>query len=150
MPPPNPFEVLRLDPTASEADIVRQAGRLRQRITEEATLGALRQAVQALMGRPEDRPLHALLTHPRPAWSVPALERFAAAFRRPPASAGNVPPVPEVDLEEFRTLLLAQVAQELDFEPLPFEPLPPHPDAGEIRKLMEEALWQSLLFDMWS
>ena len=32
----NPFEVLRLDPRASEEEIVKQAGRLRQRSADEA------------------------------------------------------------------------------------------------------------------
>src|SRR5262245_48959872 len=102
MATPNPFEVLRLDPTASEEEIVRQAGRLRQRVTDEATLTAIRQAVQALTGRAEDRQLHALLTHPRPQWIAAELDRFAAAFRRPPAADGTAAPVPELDIEEFR------------------------------------------------
>src|SRR5262249_37567333 len=72
----NPFEALRLDPTATEEQIVAQADRLRQRAADEAELAAVRQAVQALTGRAEDRLLHALLTPPRPAWLSPALERF--------------------------------------------------------------------------
>jgi hypothetical protein len=84
---PNPFEVLRLDPAAPAEEVVRQAGRLRQRATDEAAVAALRQAVQALTGRAEERGLHELLTHPRPRYHWPHLERFAAAFRRPPAAA---------------------------------------------------------------
>ncbi len=78
----NPFEVLRLDPTASDEEVVRQAGRLRQRAADEAEVAALRQAVQTLTGRPEERRLHQLLTHPRPCYHHPALERFVTAFRR--------------------------------------------------------------------
>ena len=73
----NPFEVLRLDPSATEEEIVRRAGQLRQRAGAEELL-ALRQAVQALTGRPEERELHALLSPPRPCYSWPALERLAA------------------------------------------------------------------------
>ena len=51
----NPFEALRLDPSASEEEAVKQAARLRQRAADEAELTAVRQAVQALTGRPEDR-----------------------------------------------------------------------------------------------
>ena len=47
----NPFEILRLDPSASEEEIVRQAGRLRQRATDGPALNAIRQAVQALTAR---------------------------------------------------------------------------------------------------
>lgn len=82
----NPFEVLRLDPSASDEEVVRQGGRLRQRAADEETLAAIRQAVQALTANAEDRQLHSLLTHPRPCYRWPALERFAAAFRRPPVS----------------------------------------------------------------
>ena len=65
----NPFEALRLDPSSSEEEVVKQAARLRQRAADEAELAEVRQAVQALTGRPEDRLLHALLTHPRLATS---------------------------------------------------------------------------------
>src|SRR5918912_670354 len=51
----NPFEVLRLDPSASEEEVVRQAGRLRQRVTDERSLNAVRQAVQELAGSAERR-----------------------------------------------------------------------------------------------
>src|SRR5713101_9788319 len=110
----NPFEVLRLDPAASEEEVVRCAGQLRQRATDEATLTALRQAVQALTGRPEERMLHALLTPPQPGYSCPALERLANAFRRPPrVSPAQAPPSPELDLHEFAALLLPLVLAEL-------------------------------------
>jgi hypothetical protein len=85
MSPVNPFEVLCLAPAATEEEIVRQAGRLRQRAADEAEIAAIRQAVQALCGRPEDRARFAEFTHPNPCYQWPALDRFVAAFRRPPA-----------------------------------------------------------------
>src|SRR5260370_38957376 len=113
----NPFEALRLDPSASEEDVVKQAARLRQRAADEAELTAVRQAVQALTGRPEDRLLHALLTHPRPGHAAPALERFAAAYRRAPAPSGEPPAAPGLGLKEFADLLQAIVAEEMDLTP---------------------------------
>jgi hypothetical protein len=142
----NPFEVLRLDPSASEEEVVRQAARLRQRAADEAALSAARQAVQALTGRPGERRLHALLTHPRPAHDAPALDRFAAAFRRPPA-AGPAPAAPGPDLAEFEALLRAQLAEELELTPPPFEAPPAADDPDEVRRQASEALWQSLVFD---
>ena len=41
MATPNPYEVLRLDPAATDEEIVRQAGRLRQRSTDEAIAAIL-------------------------------------------------------------------------------------------------------------
>src|SRR5262249_41952999 len=107
----NPFEVLRLDPTATEEDVVRQADRLRQRGADEEALGAIRQAAMALTGRPEERALHALLAHPRPGHSSAALDRFAAAFRRAPVATAAPAPCPELDADEFRRLLLVAAAE---------------------------------------
>ncbi len=146
-PSENPFEVLRLPPTATEEEVVRQAGRLRQRATGEAALNAIRQAVQALTGRPEDRALLALLTHPRPCYSWPALEKFAADFRHAHAAETGAA-CPPFDSEEFTALLLAALAKELDLPPLPFEVPAAVEDADEIRRQTAEALWQSLLGDM--
>jgi hypothetical protein len=146
-PSENPFEVLRLPPTATEEEVVRQAGRLRQRAPGEAALNAVRQAVQALTGRAEDRALLALLTHPRPCYSWPALEKFAAAFRRAPAAEPG-PACPPLDAEELTGLLLAALAEELDLPPLPFEVPAAGEDADEIHRQTAEALWQSLLGDM--
>ncbi len=101
----NPFEILRLDPSSTEEEIVRQAGRLRQRATDEATLNAIRQAVRMLTARPEDRLLYSLLTHPAPCYHWPALDRFAAAFRRPPTATGAPAPCPPLDMEEFGDLV---------------------------------------------
>ena len=144
----NPFEVLRLDPSASEEEIVNQAARLRRRAANEAELTAVRQAVQALTGRPEDRLLHALLTHPRPGHAAPALERFAAAYRRAPAATGDAPPAPSVDLKEFADLLQTLIVEELELAPPPFEAPAAAEDPEEVRRRTAEALWQSLLFDM--
>lgn len=143
----NPFEILRLDPSATEEEIVRQAGRLRQRATDEATRNAIRQAVQALTARAEDRQLLALLTHPRPSHHCPALERFAAAFRRPPASAGSAPACPPLDMEEFADLISKLVAEELELPPLTFEPIASTETPQEVERQTVEARWQSLLFD---
>jgi hypothetical protein len=141
----NPFEVLRLDPGASEEEIVRQGGRLRQRETDEAHLARIRQAVQALTARPEDRRLLALLTHPRPAYMAAVLDRLAAAFRRPPTPVDTASP--ELDCEEFLNLLLAQEMEELEQQATPFEPVPATEDAGEIARQLAEAVWQSLIWD---
>jgi hypothetical protein len=92
-PNQNPFEVLRLDPSADNEQVVAQAGRLRQRAAGEEEVNAIRQAVQALTGPAEERFLHQMLTHPRPGYEWPALDRFRAAFRRAPApAAGEAPP----------------------------------------------------------
>lgn len=141
----NPFEILRLDPSASEEEIVRQAGRLRQRTPDEAALNVIRQAVQALTARPEDRQLLALLTHPAPRHDWPALDRFAAAFRRPPV--GDPQPCPPLDQEELRRLLCSLAAEELELTPVPFEPMAAPETAEEIDRQTAEAVWQHLLFD---
>src|SRR5262249_62352551 len=87
-------------------EVVRHAGRLRQRASDEATVAAIRQAVQALMGRAEDRLLHELLTHPGPCHDWPALERFATAFRRPPLPSAEASPTrPPLALAEGSALL---------------------------------------------
>jgi hypothetical protein len=145
MTTPNPYEVLRLDPSATEEEVVRQAGRLRQRSADEATLSAIR---QALTGRPEERLLHALLTHPRPCHTWPALDRFAAAFRRPPPAPANAAPCPPLDVRECARLLEGLLAEELELPPLPFEAPPAADDADEIERQAAEALWQSLLYDL--
>jgi hypothetical protein len=142
----NPFEVLALDPMASEEQVVQQAGRLRQRSTDDATLTAIRQAVQVLTGRAEDRLLQALLAHPMPVYSWPALERFINAYRRAPVPTTAVT-CPPLDLAEFAACLRAQLAEELELSPLPFEPLPVTEDADEIERQSAEALWQSLICD---
>ena len=143
----NPFEILRLDPSATEEEIVRQAGRLRQRATDEAARNAIRQAVQALTARAEDRLLFALLTHPAPRHHWPALERFVAAFRRSPAVAHSAAPCPHLDLEEFAAHLRELAAEELQLSPLVFEPISAGETPEEMERQIAEALWQNVLFD---
>ncbi|HWG46915.1 MAG TPA: hypothetical protein VN688_29400 [Gemmataceae bacterium] len=145
--PANPFEILRLDPSATEEEIVRQAGRLRQRVTDEANLNAIRQAVQMLTACSEDRLLHSLLTHPAPCHHWPALDRFVAAFRRPPVATNAPPPCPSLDMVEFSDLIKNLVAEELELPMLPFEPIAADETPEEISRQTAEILWQSLLFD---
>jgi hypothetical protein len=142
----NPFEVLRLDPRASEEEIVAQAGHLRQRSADEASLDALRQAVQALTSDPASRHLQALLTPPRPGHAAPALDRFVAANRRPPASAA--PSLPSFDEAEFLRLLLAHVAEALTGAAAAmFEPCGGDEEEHEIHRQAAEAMWSSLIHD---
>jgi hypothetical protein len=143
----NPFEALRLGPSASEEEIVRQAARLRQRAADEAELTTIRQAVQALTGKAEDRLLHALLTHPRPAHAAAALDRFARAFRRAPAAEGEPAAAPMLDIKDFADLLQAILVEEFDLTPPPFETVAVGEDPEEIHRQAGEALWQSLVFD---
>ena len=142
----NPFEVLCLDPAATEEGVVRQAERLRQRTTDETVLGAIRQAAMALTGTPEERQLHALLTHPRPAVASPALDRFAAAFRRAPVATAPSP-CPDLDRAEFLRLLLNAAVEESDPPSTPFDPVASADDADEISRQWTAAVWRSLLFD---
>src|ERR671932_293262 len=116
----NPFELLRLDPTTPGAQVVQHAGALRQRAAAEADVAAIRQAVQALTGRPEERLLLELLTHPGPHYRSPALARFQAAFRRlpPPPAAAPDAPCPPLDLEEVAALLRALAVEEWEPAPL--------------------------------
>ena len=145
----NPFEVLRLDPAAPAEEVVRQAGRLRQRATDEAAVAALRRAVQALTGPAEERQLHELLTHPAPCHSWPALERFTAAFRRPPLPGPAVTAsCPPLDLAEVAALLRPLAAAELDPPPTPFDPIADPDDAAEIARQTVEGVWRTLPFDM--
>jgi hypothetical protein len=143
----NPFEILRLDPSAPEEEIVRQAGRLRQRATDETALNAIRQAVQMLTTRSEDRLLYSVLTHPSPCHRWPALDRFAAAFRRPPAATNAPAPCPSLDKDEFGDLIRSLSAEELELDALPLEPIVRDEPADEIHRQTAEVLWQSLLFD---
>jgi len=140
----NPFEVLRLAPTAGPEEAVRQAARLAQRATDEADRNGIRQAVRALTGSDEERALHALLTHPGPRYGSVALEQFQAAFRRPPQPAA-APSVPPLDLEEFRAPLLAALAAQLPPAVLPLEPIELTESAEEVARQSAEALWQSLI-----
>jgi hypothetical protein len=113
-PRPNPFEVLRLDPTASDEEVIAQAGRLRQRAADEEEVNAIRQAVQVLTGSAAERFVHQMLAHPRPCYDWPALERFRAAFRRPPPAA---PGGPAPDPAEVARLLGSFLTGDLDLGP---------------------------------
>jgi hypothetical protein len=146
--PVNPFEVLRLDPSATEEEIVRHAGWLRQRASDEATLNALRQAVQTLMARPEERRLFALLTHPRPDHISAALDRFVTANRRPPAIDSTTTPPPPLDLDEFQSLMRAMLIRELEPPAIELEPLPAAVDPAELQRQYAEAVWLCQLADM--
>jgi hypothetical protein len=148
-PPDNPIEVLRLDPTASAEEVVRQAGALRQRAAGEDEVAAVRRAVQALTGNPLERQLHELLTHPRPCYRWPAALALAAAFRRPPLpAAGTAPPAcPDLDPDEVARLLRALAAAEWAPPPQPLEGGDPAEPPEEIIRQVVEAYWQCLPFD---
>ena len=146
----NPFEVLRLDPAASEENIVRQAERLRQRTTDETVLGAIRQAAMALTSSQEQRqPARAADTSatrcrlPSGVGS-PVRRRFPSA----PAATAPALPCPELDRAEFLRLLLNAAAEELDPPPTAFEPIVAVADHADDRsRPWTPAVWQSLLFD---
>jgi hypothetical protein len=145
---PNPFEVLRLDPTTPGAEVVRVAGRLRQQATDEATISAIRQAVQALTGAEEERRLHELRTHARPSYQWTGLEQFVVAFGRPPQPAeGPASTCFPSDLEELVAMLPPVLAQELAPLLQPREPTGTLNSPKEIRKQLIEALWRCLRFD---
>src|SRR5262245_8943205 len=118
----NPFEALRLDPGAGAEEAVGRAGELRRRAADEAEVAAIRRAVQALTADSGERALHALFTHPAPAYRSTALERFAAAYRRPPAPADSAPlPCPPFEAAEVVAVLCAAAAELWPARPLPFE-----------------------------
>jgi hypothetical protein len=139
----NPFEVLRLAPTATPEEVVRQGARLAQRAADEPTRNAIRQAVRQLTGTDEERVLHALLTHPAPDYAPAVLERFQAAHRRPPAG-GSAPPVPALDPEEFRRILRDTLAGQIAPPTLTLEPMETAESGEEIARQTAEAVWQGL------
>jgi hypothetical protein len=144
----NPFEVLKLDPSASEEHIVRRAAQLRQVSADEQALTAVRQAVQVLTGRAEDRQLHALLTPPTPAHDWPRLDRLAAAFRRPPARLAEPTAPAAVDLEEVAPLLRSLLREAISGTPPTLEPPIPRETDEEILRQTVEVLWQLLPFEL--
>ncbi len=145
--PTNPFEALQLPPEATEQEAVQQAARLCQLAADEPSRNAARQAIQRLTSSREEWALQALLTHPSPEHHDAELERFISAHRRPPATSASAPPVPGVDLDELRGLLLDALAEEQAVAPLPLERLPLTESPEEIARQTSEALWQSLLTD---
>jgi hypothetical protein len=144
----NPFEVLKLDPTASAEEIVRQAGRLRQRAADDAAIALIRQAVQTLSGGSEERQLHEILTHPAPCYSWPALDQFVAAFRRPPqADPTSAVSCPPLDLVELSALLRPLLEAELNPPSLGFESIGEPDSTTEMIRQALEATWQLLPLD---
>lgn len=140
--PESPFVVLKLPPTASPEEIVRQGARLCRQLADEPARDAVRQAVRVLTDG-DARTLHALLTHPDPGHDDEALRRFVAANARPPRPNGAVE-CPSLDVEEFRDLLLANLGEETA-APLPLERVSGDESAEEIERQTAEALWQSLV-----
>jgi hypothetical protein len=139
----NPFEVLRLPPTATPEEVVRQGARLCQRTADESARDAVRQAVRELTESDESRELLALLTPRSPGYGGAELERLAASHRRPPAAQAAPEPMP-LDAEEFRGLLLAAVAGEPPPVAPPLERVAAGEEPDEIERQTGEALWQSL------
>jgi hypothetical protein len=141
----NPFEVLRLEPATPNDQVVAQAGRLRQRATEESEITAIRQAVLALTGPAEERFVQEMLTHPRPYYRWPALEKLQAAFRRPPTPIrSQSSPCPSLDLNEFAELLRPVLAEQMDPPGLPFVEVDTREPALEIQRQNVEVRWQCL------
>jgi hypothetical protein len=144
--PENPFEVLRLGPAAGNEEVVRQAGKLRQRAGSEADINAIRQAVQALVGGAEERWLHEWLTPANPHYPGPAVERLATLYRRVPAA-----PVPAecplVDAAELAALLRPVLLERWQLPPLPLDASGTEDTPEEIRRQLVEALWQGLAHD---
>jgi hypothetical protein len=142
----NPFEVLRLPPGTSPEQVVAHAARLRQRCPSDEELTAIRQAVQALTCRPEDRFLQEMLTHPRPDYQQPSLDQFRAAFRRAPKSTAQpVQSCPAFDLAEFAELLRPIIAEQYSMVLLPFAEVPNHEPVEEIQRQSVEACWKCLV-----
>jgi hypothetical protein len=146
-PERNPFEVLRLDPMASEDAIVRQADRLRRRAGDEIALAELRRAVRALTGPSEERQLLALFTHPRPSHAADVLDRLAATYRRAPVPVAGIESAPVFDYAEFAELIGDRLAEAIGSPQLPFEPLMAGDDSTEIARQTDEVLWQALMID---
>lgn len=144
----NPYEVLQLDPSATEAEIIEQAGKLRQRSTEEKTLTAVRQAVQQLTASSEQREVLALLSHPQPMYRWPAMERLLNANRRVPSSTSDEEKTsPPLDMDLIAKMLRALLAEEL--RPTALNYVQPRIDElpQEIDQQTINALCQALLYD---
>ncbi len=144
--PDNPFEVLRLAPSADNEEVVRQAGRLRQRAGSEAEINAIRQAVQALVGDAAERRLYEALTPANPHYPGPAVERLATLYRRAPAPPAPAE-CPPVDAEELAALLRPELVERWQLPPLPLDASGTEDTPEEIRRQLVEALWQGLAHD---
>jgi hypothetical protein len=142
----NPFEVLRLDPSADGEAIVRRAGQLRQRASSEQEINAIRQAVQVLMGDAAERCLHEWLTPGNPHYPGPAVDRLAALFRRTPAAPAPTE-CPPVDAGELAELLRPLLIERWRLPPLPLDASGTEDTPDEIRRQLVEALWQCLVHD---
>jgi hypothetical protein len=143
----NPFEVLRLDPKTPAEQVVQHAGALRQQVSTEDELAAIRVAVQRLTGRPEQRRLHELFTHPDPCYRWPSLEAFQTSFRRLPPAPVESLDCPPLDVAEFAELLRQLAAEEWQMPPQPLEALGRAETSEEIQRHQVEILWQGLLAD---
>jgi hypothetical protein len=145
---PNPFEVLRLDPTTPNEEVVRVAGRLRQLATDQAAVAAIRQAVQALTGNEEERRLHELRTHARPCYHWPRVDQFIAEFRRPPQPVeGTAPTQSPSDLDELAGLLAPLIAKGLEVSKPTDEPATTPKSQEDLRREIIQACWRNLLVD---
>lgn len=146
----NPFEILRLAPTASEQEVMTQAERLCQRAGDEEARNRYREAARQLTATAEERELFALLTFPSAEHESRDLERFIAAHRRPPAGPlqEEKPVVPALDVDVVRGLVLQALAADLEPTPLPLAVVESGEPVEEINRQTAEALWQSLLSDM--
>jgi hypothetical protein len=141
----SPFEVLRLPPTATEEEVVRQAARLCQRAGDEAARARYREAARRLTGDANERGLHALLTHAGAEYASPELEHFVNAHRRPPAGAAAPAACPPLDRGEVAALLRAAVLAELAPAPLPLALVEAGEPPEEVARQTAEALWQGLV-----
>ena len=144
--PDNPFEVLRLDPTTSVEEAMRQADRLAQETADEPLKQRIRQAAQQLTISPDCAALAALLTPPAPGYASEALREFIVRHGSPPAGTPSEAR-PRLDEEEFRRRLLETIAVELSPGVAELEPLEITESGAEIARQTAEAMWQALLSD---
>ena len=144
--PDNPFEVLRLDPTASVEDAIRQADRLAQETADEPLKQRLRQAAHQLSSSPDRAALFALLTPPAPGYASEVLREFIVRHGSPPVGTPTEAR-PRLDEDEFRRRLLETVADDLSPGVAELEPLEIAESGAEIARQTAEAMWQALLSD---
>ena len=145
----NAFETLKLNPSATEEEIVQQAGKIRQRTTDEATQSKIRQAVQQLTSTEEKRRLESLLTYQEPRYDWDAIVRLMNAHRRPPAGeqVQSQEQCPPLDAKLLASLLREMWANELQSGELSFVPPRIEELPEELDRQTVEALWRALLYD---